>query len=84
MPTYRKPIDLENLQSYLHGRGIRNTLLTVKDGVQQLEVVDRRGRFVIDQAGNVRAAMGSYATVHPQADEFSRDVQRAVTEFRNG
>ena len=83
MAKYTKPIDLENLQAYLHGRGIRNTLLTVKSGVQQLEITDRRARLVIDQAGNLSAASGSYGTLHPEADSFTAEVGTAVKDFRS-
>jgi hypothetical protein len=82
--VYRKPIDLEHLEAYLRGRGFRSTILTVKAGVQQLEVLDRRGRYVIDQAGNLAPASGSYATIHPQADAFAADLGAAIKDFRNG
>jgi hypothetical protein len=75
MPTYKKPLNLESLQSYLDGRGFKRSLLTVSSGTEQIEFPD----VVIDQAGNVRARSDS-----EKAANLAMQLTETIQMFRNG
>ena len=74
MTTYRKPIDLESLQAYLHGRGFKTSILTVTSGVETLNFSVGKQTVVVDQAGNVVA----------DDNDYKSSLEAAIREFRNG
>jgi hypothetical protein len=74
MTEYVNRVDLERMEPYLRNNGFASSLLTVRDGVQQLEIYLPTGVVIVDQFGNVDDG----------ADQDITALEAAIATYING
>lgn len=80
MARYSKPISLERLESALRNAGYTSTQLTVRSGVESIEIVADGRAWAIDQAGNIDQILSGSGEQFDPPEEMVQTIR----SFREG
>jgi len=77
-------LDLEELEPRLHAAGIKSTQLTVRLGVESIEVIDQGVVWNIDQFGSVTRVSATGAP-EPEIPPLPPDtMMQTIEDYKNG